>query len=168
MKQEDAFYMRAALAEAAQAYVLGEVPIGAVLVDEAGEIVARGHNLRERDHDATAHAEMIAIRAACERLGRWRLSGLTLYVTIEPCPMCAGAIVMSRMDRVVYGGTDYKAGACESLFNIPGHPALNHHPEVTAGVLAEECAGIMKRFFRERRARKKAAQKNIDKSTCHD
>ena len=168
MKQEDAFYMRAALAEAAQVYALGEVPIGAVLVDEAGEIVARGHNLRERDHDATAHAEMIAIRAACERLGRWRLSGLTLYVTIEPCPMCAGAIVMSRMDRVVYGGTDYKAGACESLFNIPGHPALNHHPEVTAGVLAEECADIMKRFFRERRARKKAAQKNIDKSTCHD
>lgn len=168
MKQEDAFYMRAALAEAAQAYALGEVPIGAVLVDEAGEIVARGHNLRERDHDATAHAEMIAIRAACKRLGRWRLSGLTLYVTIEPCPMCAGAIVMSRVDRVVYGGTDYKAGACESLFNIPGHPALNHHPEVTAGVLAEECADIMKRFFRERRARKKAAQKNIDKSTCHD
>lgn len=168
MKQEDAFYMRAALAEAAQAYALGEVPIGAVLVDETGEIVACGHNLRERDHDATAHAEMIAIRAACERLGRWRLSGLTLYVTIEPCPMCAGAIVMSRVDRVVYGGTDYKAGACESLFNIPGHPALNHHPEVTAGVLAEECAGIMKRFFRERRARKKAAQKNIDKSTCHD
>ena len=168
MKQEDAFYMRAALAEAAQAYALGEVPIGAVLVDEAGEIVARGHNLRERDHDATAHAEMIAIRAACERLGRWRLSGLTLYVTIEPCPMCAGAIVMSRVDRVVYGGTDFKAGACGSLFNIPGHPALNHHPEVTAGVLAEECADIMKRFFRERRARKKAAQKNIDKSTCHD
>ena len=168
MKQEDAFYMHAALAEADQAYALGEVPIGAVLVDEAGEIVARGHNLRERDHDATAHAEMIAIRAACERLGRWRLSGLTLYVTIEPCPMCAGAIVMSRVDRVVYGGTDRKAGACESLFNIPGHPALNHHPEVTAGVLAEECAGIMKRFFRERRARKKAAQKNIDKSTCHD
>ena len=168
MKQEDAFYMRTALAEAAQAYALGEVPIGAVLVDEAGEIVARGHNLRERDHDATAHAEMIAIRAACERLGRWRLSGLTLYVTIEPCPMCAGAIVMRRVDRVVYGGTDYKAGACESLFNIPGHPAINHHPEVTAGVLAEECADIMKRFFRERRARKKAAQKNIDKSTCHD
>ena len=100
MKQEDAFYMRAALAEAAQAYALGEVPIGAVLVDEAGEIVARGHNLRERDHDATAHAEMIAIRAACERLGRWRLSGLTLYVTIEPCPMCAAAISAARVARV--------------------------------------------------------------------
>ena len=164
MKQEDAFYMRAALAEAAQAYALGEVPIGAVLVDEAGEIVARGHNLRERDHDATAHAEMIAIRAACERLGRWRLSGLTLYVTIEPCPMCAGAIVMSRVDRVVYGGTDYKAGACESLFNIPGHPALNHHPEVTAGVLAEECAGIMKRFFKERRAKRKALRQQAAES----
>ena len=166
MTDED--YMREALREAQAAYDIGEVPIGAVLVDEAGEIVSRGHNLRETAHDATAHAEMIAIRTACEKLGRWRLSGLTLYVTIEPCPMCAGAIVMSRVDRVVYGGTDYKAGACESLFNIPGHPALNHHPEVTAGVLAEECADIMKRFFRERRARKKAAQKNIDKSTCHD
>lgn len=165
MKQEDDFYMREALREAEKAYVLAEVPIGAVLVDAAGEIIARGHNLRERDHDATAHAEMIAIRAACAALGRWRLSGLTLYVTIEPCPMCAGAIVMSRVDRVVYGGTDRKAGACESLFNIPGHPALNHHPEVTAGVLEAECAGIMKRFFRERRERKKAGeQKDIDKN----
>lgn len=163
--QEDDFYMREALREAEKAYALAEVPIGAVLVDAAGEIIARGHNLRERDHDATAHAEMIAIRAACAALGRWRLSGLTLYVTIEPCPMCAGAIVMSRVDRVVYGGTDRKAGACESLFNIPGHPALNHHPEVTAGVLEAECAGIMKRFFRERRERKKAgAQKDIDKN----
>lgn len=165
MKQEDDFYMREALREAEKAYALAEVPIGAVLVDAAGEIIARGHNLRERDHDATAHAEMIAIRAACAALGRWRLSGLTLYVTIEPCPMCAGAIVMSRVDRVVYGGTDRKAGACESLFNIPGHPALNHHPEVTAGVLEAECAGIMKRFFRERRERKKAGvQKDIDKN----
>lgn len=165
MKQEDDFYMREALREAEKAYALAEVPIGAVLVDAAGEIIARGHNLRERDHDATAHAEMIAIRAACAALGRWRLSGLTLYVTIEPCPMCAGAIVMSRVDRVVYGGTDRKAGACESLFNIPGHPALNHHPEVTAGVLEAECVGIMKRFFRERRERKKAgAQKDIDKN----
>ena len=92
---------------------------------------------------------------ACEKLGRWRLSGLTLYVTIEPCPMCAGAIVMSRVDRVVYGSTDAKAGACESLFNIPGHPALNHAPEMTAGVLQEECSAIMKRFFRERREKRK-------------
>ena len=156
MKQEDAFYMRAALAEAAQAYALGEVPIGAVLVDEAGEIVARGHNLRERDHDATAHAEMIAIRAACERLGRWRLSGLTLYVTIEPCPMCAGALVNSRIDRLVYGSPDSKAGAVESLFNVVQHEKLNHRLEVTAGVMEEECAAIMKEFFRERRRQKKA------------
>ena len=154
MTDED--YMREALREAQAAYDIGEVPIGAVLVDEAGQIVARGHNLRETAHDATAHAEMIAIRAACEALGRWRLTGLTLYVTIEPCPMCAGAIVMSRVDRVVYGSTDAKAGACESLFNIPGHPALNHAPVMTAGVLQDECAAIMKRFFRERRAHRLA------------
>ena len=147
--------MREALKEAQAAYDIGEVPIGAVLVDESGTIVSRGHNLRETEKDATAHAEMLAIRAACERLGRWRLSGVTLYVTIEPCPMCAGAIVMSRVDRVVYGSTDAKAGACESLFNIPGHPALNHAPRMTAGVLQEECAAIMKRFFRERRKQKK-------------
>ncbi len=161
MTDED--YMREALREAQAAYDIGEVPIGAVLVDEAGEIVSRGHNLRETAHDATAHAEMIAIRTACEKLGRWRLSGLTLYVTIEPCPMCAGAIVMSRVDRVVYGSTDAKAGACESFFNIPGHPALNHAPEMTAGVLQEECAAIMKRFFRERREKRKV-QKNSTSS----
>ncbi|WP_294156924.1 tRNA adenosine(34) deaminase TadA [uncultured Selenomonas sp.] len=160
MTDED--FMRAALSEAQAAYDIGEVPIGAVLVDAAGHIVARGHNLRETAHDATAHAEMIAIRAACEALGRWRLSGLTLYVTIEPCPMCAGAIVMSRVDRVVYGSTDAKAGACESLFNIPGHPALNHAPAMTAGVLQEECAGIMKRFFRERRAQRVREKKAMD------
>ena len=101
--QEDAYYMRLALEEAQKAYDLEEVPIGAVLVDSEGEVVARGHNMREVWHDATAHAEMIAIREACAKEGRWRLSGLTLYVTIEPCPMCAGAIVMSRVDRVVYG-----------------------------------------------------------------
>lgn len=155
MTDED--FMREALKEAQAAYDIGEVPIGAVLVDEAGQIVARGHNLRETAHDATAHAEMIAIRAACEALGHWRLTGLTLYVTIEPCPMCAGAIVMSRVDRVVYGSTDAKAGACESLFNIPGHPALNHAPTMTAGVLQDECAAIMKRFFRERREKRRQA-----------
>ncbi len=147
--------MREALQEAQLAYELGEVPIGAVLVDQAtGEIVARGHNMRESWKDATAHAELIVIQEACRELGRWRLSGLTLYVTIEPCPMCAGAIVMSRLDRIVYGSTDSRAGACESVFNIPGNEHLNHHPEVTAGILQEECAGIMKRFFRERREKK--------------
>ena len=101
--------MKLALAEAQKAYELEEVPIGAVLVDEAGTVVAAGHNMRENWTDATAHAELIAIQEACRKLGRWRLSGLTLYVTIEPCPMCAGAIVMSRVDRVVYGSTDAKA-----------------------------------------------------------
>lgn len=156
--REDADYMRMALEEAQEAYDLGEVPIGAVLVDVDGEVVARGHNMREVWHDATAHAEMIAIREACEKQGRWRLSGLTLYVTIEPCPMCAGAIVMSRVDRVVYGSTDARAGACESVFNIPGNPTLNHRPEMTAGVLQQECADIMKRFFKERRDQRKRAK----------
>lgn len=152
---DDEKYMRIALEEAQKAYDLEEVPIGAVLVNAAGEVVERAHNMRENWHDATAHAELIAIQKACKDLGRWRLSGLTLYVTIEPCPMCAGAIVMSRVDRVVYGSTDNKAGACESLFNIPGNPNLNHRPEITAGVLQEECAGIMKRFFKERREKRK-------------
>ena len=151
----DEDFMRLALLEAQKAYELEEVPIGAVLVDEQGQVVASGHNMREIWHDATAHAELIAIQEACRKLGRWRLSGLTLYVTIEPCPMCAGAIVMSRVDRVVYGSTDAKAGACESVFNIPGNEMLNHRPEIRAGVLQEECAEIMKRFFRERRERKK-------------
>lgn len=156
---DDAYYMRLALEEAQKAYDLEEVPIGAVLVDSEGEVVARGHNMREVWHDATAHAEMIAIREACAKQERWRLSGLTLYVTIEPCPMCAGAIVMSRVDRVVYGSTDARAGACESVFNIPGNPTLNHRPVITAGVLQEECAGIMKRFFKMRREQQKALKK---------
>ena len=157
--KDDEYYMQEALQEAQLAYDLAEVPIGAVLVDNAtGEIVTRGHNMREIWHDATAHAELIAIQKACKDLGRWRLSGLTLYVTIEPCPMCAGAIVMSRVDRVVYGSTDSRAGACESVFNIPGNEHLNHRPEITAGVLQAECAGIMKRFFKERRAQKKQAK----------
>ena len=148
---DDSHGMRLALAEAERAYALGEVPIGAVILNDAGELIASGYNLRETEHDATAHAELIAIRRACQKLGRWRLTGLTLYVTIEPCPMCAGAIVMSRISRVVYGSTDAKAGACESLFNITGCPALNHQPEMLAGVLADECSEIIKRFFRERR-----------------
>lgn len=155
MTLDDEKYMREALAEAQKAYDQEEVPIGAVLVDEDGAVVARGHNRRESWHDATAHAELIAIQQACRDLGRWRLSGLTLYVTIEPCPMCAGAIVMSRVDRVVYGSTDAKAGACESVFNIPGHERLNHRPEMTAGVLQAECADIMKRFFKRQREQRK-------------
>lgn len=153
--QQDEYYMGLALQEAQAAYDLGEVPIGAVLVDENGAVVASGHNMRETWQDATAHAEMITIREACKKLERWRLAGLTLYVTIEPCPMCAGALVMSRVKRVVYGSTDAKAGAAESLFNIVEHPALNHQLQVTAGVRQEECADMMKRFFAERRAKKR-------------
>lgn len=147
---DDSYYMSLALAEARQAFELGEVPIGAVLVMD-GQVIASGHNMRETWNDSTAHAEVIVIREACKRLNRWRLTGATLYVTIEPCPMCAGALVMSRVDRVVYGSPDYKAGAVESLFNIVQHTALNHRLEVTAGVRADECSGIMKEFFRRRR-----------------
>lgn len=143
----DIFYMEQALSEAQKAYSVGEVPIGAVLVDGQGNIVSCGHNMRENWKDATAHAEMIAIREACAKLGRWRLQGMSLYVTIEPCPMCAGAIVMSRLDRVVYGGTDSKAGAMESLFNIPGNPGLNHHIEVRAGVCEAQCRAMVQQFF---------------------
>ena len=152
--------MRIALDEARVAFNLGEVPIGAVIVAEDGEVLVRAHNLRETAYDATAHAELIAIRVACEKLGRWRLTGCTLYVTIEPCPMCAGAIVNSRLTRVVYGAPDAKAGACESIYNIPGNPNLNHRPDVTAGVMEEACRGIMREFFamrrRQRRAEKEA------------
>lgn len=147
---DDIYYMGLALGEAKKAYDLGEVPIGAVLVVDQ-QVVASAHNMREIWHDATAHAEVIAIREACKALNRWRLTGATLYVTIEPCPMCAGAIVMSRIDRLVYGSPDYKAGAVESLFNVVQNPALNHRLEVTAGVRADECSALMKDFFRQRR-----------------
>lgn len=150
---DDVAFMKEALKEAQEAFQAGEVPIGAVLVDADGAVVARAHNMRETWHDGTAHAEIVALQEAARKLGRWRLSGLTLYVTVEPCPMCAGALVMSRVDRVVYGATDAKAGACESLFNIVRHPALNHQLEMRAGVLEDECRAVMKRFFKERRKR---------------
>ena len=143
-------FMGLALAEAGQAASEGEVPIGAVLVF-AGEVIAQAHNRRETDKDATAHAEMLVIRDACRKLGCWRLTGATLYVTIEPCPMCAGALVMSRIDRLVYGSPDFRAGAVESIFNVVQHPALNHRLAVTAGVRQEECAAAMQAFFRNRR-----------------
>ena len=142
--------MALALAQAHKAAAAGEVPIGAVIVWN-GRIVAEAHNLRETDRDATAHAEMLVIRQACKSLNRWRLTGATLYVTIEPCPMCAGAIVMSRIDRLVYGSPDFRAGAVESIFNVVQHPAMNHRVEVTTGVLHEECSGILQEFFRQRR-----------------
>ena len=151
---DDEKYMRIAIEEAQKASDCGEIPIGAVLVLD-GEIIARAHNMRETWQDATAHAETIAIRAACEKLGRWRLSGACLYVTVEPCPMCAGAMVMSRISRLVYGSPDSKAGAAESLFNIVNNPALNHAIDVRTGVLSEECTKLMQDFFKKRRNEKR-------------
>ena len=148
--------MRLALAEAEKAYARGEIPIGAVLVrNEDGTVVSRGHNLRESKNDATAHAEMEAIREAYARLNRWRLSGLALDVTIEPCARCAGALVNSRIDRLVYGSTESKFGAVESIFNVVNHRLLNHRLSVTAGVLEDECRQLMKDFFRMRREQNK-------------
>ena len=148
---DDVTYMKIALSEAQNAAEIGEIPIGAVLVLD-GEIIAKAHNMRETWQDATAHAETIVIREACKNLKRWRLTGATLYVTIEPCPMCAGAIVMSRISRLVYGSPDSKAGAAESLFNVVNNPALNHMVEVTSGVCSEECTQVMKDFFKKRRS----------------
>ena len=164
---DDNYYMELALAEAEKAFAIGEIPIGAVLV-AGGEVIARAHNMRETWQDATAHAEVIVIREACRLLNRWRLTGTTLYVTIEPCPMCAGALVMSRIDRLVYGSSDYKAGGVESVFNIVQNNALNHQMAVTAGVRADECSAIMKEFFRSRRSRQEVAQKVTDARNDED
>ncbi len=138
--------MREALREAARAEALGEVPVGAVAV-LGGEIIARGHNLRERSQDPTSHAELIALRKAAARLSSWRLTGVTMYVTLEPCPMCAGALVNARVDRVVWGCDDPKAGATRTLYAIGDDPRLNHRFESVSGVLADECAGALRAFF---------------------
>lgn len=144
-------WMRAALAEADAAAAEGDVPVGAVLVDTEGTVVARGRNRREVDHDPTAHAEVEALRAAGRARGRWRLDDLTMVVTLEPCIMCAGALVHARVRGLVYGCRDPKAGAIDSLFVIGRDPRLNHRFGVQGGVLAERCAGRLQRFFRERR-----------------
>lgn len=151
-------FMRAALEEARRAAAAGEIPIGAVLAFD-GKIVAAAHNMRETWQDATAHAEMLVIKEACAILGRWRLSGCTLYVTLEPCPMCSGAIVNSRIERVVYGCPDAKAGGAESIFNIIANPHLNHRAEVIGGICEEECAQVLKDFFRKRREENKNSGK---------
>jgi tRNA(adenine34) deaminase len=151
-------FMRMALREAEVAFAADEVPIGAVIVHEAptvGEprVIAAAHNQREQLHDPTAHAEMIAITQAAEALGNWRLAGCTLYVTLEPCPMCAGAMVLARLPRVIYGAADPKAGAVATLYRLLDDPRLNHRAEVIGGVLAEECGAILSRFFAGKRAR---------------
>ena len=147
---KDEFYMGKALEEAKTAFAVGEIPIGAVIIYQK-KAIARAYNLRESLPCATAHAELLAIEKACRVLGRWRLSGCTLYVTCEPCPMCAGAFVNSRLDRVVYGCADPKAGAVRSLFQLADSPLLNHRAAVTAGVRADECAALLKDFFRRKR-----------------
>ena len=150
MDSEQQMFMRAALGEARKAYDLGEVPIGAVLV-KGGDIVGRGHNLRETKQDPTAHAEMIALRAAAAALASWRLSGTTMYVTIEPCPMCAGALILARVDHLVYGAPDAKGGGIDSHYQIGRDGRLNHTFTVKSGVLSAECAQLMQDFFRRLR-----------------
>ena len=138
------------MAEAQAAIAHDDVPIGAVVVHD-GSIIGRGRNERERRADPTAHAEVLALREAAAALGSWRVLDSTLYVTLEPCAMCAGAIVLSRIPRVVFGCTDPKAGAAGSVLDVLGEPRLNHRPEVVGGVLAEDCAELLRTFFRARR-----------------
>jgi tRNA(adenine34) deaminase len=156
--------MRVALAEAVQARGelirsereepdAADVPVGAVILDEAGTIIARARNRREIDRDPTAHAEILAIRQAARALGSWRLTGLTLVVTLEPCTMCAGAVTAARLDRLVYGAEDPKAGAAGSLWDVLRDSRLNHRPEVVGGVLAAECGAVLHEFFAARRQR---------------
>jgi len=149
--KDDEHYMRQALLLAEEAYANGEVPVGALLVGPNGEL-ARAYNRREATHDATAHAEILVLREAGKKLGSWRLSHTTLYVTLEPCPMCAGALVLARVSRLVYGPRDPKGGAAGSLYNIPADPRLNHRLEVREGVLAAQCAALLKKFFAGRRS----------------
>ncbi len=142
-------FMSLALTEAKNAALEGEIPVGAVIVCD-GEVIASAHNNREATHDATGHAELLAIRRACEHLGGWHLEKCTLYVTLEPCPMCMGAIINSRLGRTVFGAKDAKAGACGSVIDLRNYP-LNHKPEVTCGFMKEECARILSDFFKSKR-----------------
>jgi tRNA(adenine34) deaminase len=143
-------WMAQALAEADAALAHGDVPIGALVVHD-GAAIGRGHNRREVDGDPTAHAELLALRQAAAAVGSWRLEGCTLYVTLEPCVMCAGALVLARVDRLVFGADDPKAGAVGALYDIPRDPRLNHNPEVVRGVLADACGQRLRAFFQARR-----------------
>ena len=151
MRQRYDEWMRLALDEARHALVTHDVPVGAVVVDGSGEVVGSGHNGREALADPTAHAEIVALRAAAARLGSWRLDGCTLVVTLEPCTMCAGALVLARVTRLVYGAVDEKAGAVGSLWDVVRDRRLNHRPEVVAGVLADQAAEQLRSFFRTHR-----------------
>lgn len=151
---EHEYWMELALEEAQKAYEKGEVPIGAVIVKD-GQLIARGHNVRELTHRAIGHAEMVAIEQANQQLDAWRLENATLYVTLEPCPMCAGAIIMSRIQRVVYGASDQKAGCAGTLMNLLTDERFNHQAEVIAGVKEMECVALLQSFFKTLRHRNK-------------
>lgn len=143
--------MRLALAQALQAQVSGEVPVGAVIVDHRGDVLATGFNRTIQDHDPTGHAEVVALRAAAKKMGNYRLPGATLYVTLEPCAMCLGAIMHARLARVVFGAADPKTGVCGSVLNLSLEPRLNHHTAVQGGVLEHECGETLRTFFKSRR-----------------
>jgi tRNA(adenine34) deaminase len=147
---DDAAWMELALEQAALAAAAGEVPVGALVIKD-GEVLGRGHNRNLLDDDPTAHAEIVALRQAAARLGNHRLTGCTMVATIEPCAMCAGALIHARMVRLVYGASDPKAGAAGSVLQVINHPGLNHRMEVTAGVLAEKCSAVLQDFFRQKR-----------------
>jgi len=150
-RAEDLLFMRMALEEAGRAPAIGEVPIAALIV-QGGRVLAQTHNYRELWQDPTAHAEVIAIRTAATTLGTWRLTDTTLYVTVEPCSMCIGAIILARVPRVVFGAWDPKAGACGSVFDLPAEPRLNHRVSVIGGILEQECQSLVQIFFKEVRA----------------
>lgn len=154
----DREFMRMAIEEAKKAEAIGEVPIGAVIVKD-GKVIARAHNLRETSQNAVTHAELSAIQEACAAIGSWRLEETTLYVTLEPCPMCAGAILQSRIPRVVYGARDPKGGCVDSLYRLLNDPCFNHECEVTEGVLGDECGAMLTNFFRSLREKKKEQKK---------
>jgi tRNA(adenine34) deaminase len=151
MSESDLEFMRAALEEARTAAERGEVPIGAILVHER-KIIARAYNRTLTDNDPTAHAEMVAIRAAAQKIGNHRLNGTSLYVTVEPCAMCAGALIQARVARLIYGCAEQKGGAVRTCFQILDHPAVNHRVEIISGMLAEECVSVMQEFFQTRRS----------------
>ncbi|MHC0039605.1 tRNA adenosine(34) deaminase TadA [Pseudoneobacillus sp. C159] len=162
MQLTDVDYMREAIEEAKKAEEIDEVPIGAVIVLD-GKIIARAHNLRETEQNALAHAESLAIEKACKETGSWRLENAELYVTLEPCPMCSGAIILSRIKRVIYGAKDPKAGCAGTLMNLLQDDRFNHNSEITAGVLEEECGSLLSNFFKKIREQKKLA-KQADQS----
>ncbi|HHL3302915.1 TPA: tRNA adenosine(34) deaminase TadA [Bacillus cereus] len=157
-RDQDIYFMQLAIEEAKKAEAIQEVPIGAVIVLN-GEVISAAHNLRETEQRSIAHAELLAIDEACKKLGTWRLEDATLYVTLEPCPMCAGGIVLSRVKRVVYGAGDPKGGCAGTLMNLLTDERFNHQCEVVAGVLEEECGTLLTNFFRELRKKRKAIKK---------